>query len=168
MTSRVDAAGTTSYTYDGFGRLDTVANTGASVAADFTYNSLNLPTQVTYGSSNNSRYFGYDTSHRLVTDELKTSGGTSIAKITYGWDANGNETSKTTTGFGAGVTNTYTYDKANRLISWDNGTTPTLYAYDNRGTGCSPARPCSPTTSATTSRPAVAVRRCTPTLRAGR
>lgn len=65
---------------------------------------------------------------------MKTAGGTSIAKIAYGWDANSNETSKTTTNFGGTTTtNTYGYDLADRLTSWNNGNTTTGYTYDASG-----------------------------------
>nr|BFE65694.1 hypothetical protein GCM10020063_102200 [Dactylosporangium thailandense] len=117
LGSRLDAAGTTTYAYDSAGRLDTVANPGTSVATKLTYNTINQPKTVTYGGTGNVRTFGYNVQHRLETDELKTSGGTSATKITYGYDNNGNETSKATTGFGGTVTNTYTYDQANRLTS---------------------------------------------------
>ncbi|WP_433609895.1 LamG-like jellyroll fold domain-containing protein [Dactylosporangium sp. CA-139114] len=133
LASRLDAAGTTTYAYDSAGRLDTVANTGTSVATKLTYNTINQPKTVTYGGTGNVRSFGYNVQHRLETDELKTSGGTSIAKITYGYDNNGNETSKATTGFGGTVTNTYTYDQANRLTSWNNGTATTNYTFDKSG-----------------------------------
>ncbi len=130
MGSRADAAGTTTYSYDTAGRVDTIANTTTSVQAKWAYNTLNQPSTITYGGTGNVRSLGYDTLHRLSTDELKTSGGTSVAKITYGYDANGNETSKATTGFGGTVTNSYGYDLANRLTSWNNGTTLTSYTYD--------------------------------------
>ncbi|MEV8517869.1 LamG-like jellyroll fold domain-containing protein [Dactylosporangium sp. NPDC051484] len=133
LASRLDAAGTTTYAYDSAGRLDTIANTGTSVATKLTYNTINQPKTVTYGGTGNVRTFGYNNQHRLDTDELKTSGGTSVAKITYGYDNNGNETSKATTGFGGTVTNTYTYDQANRLTSWNNGTTTTNYTFDKSG-----------------------------------
>ena len=131
LTSRADAAGSTAYTYDGAGRLGSVVN--SSIAASFAYNDLSQVNTITYGTSGDARSLGYDSLHRLTTDELKTPGGTSIAKITYGGDTNGNETSKTTTGFAGSAGNTYTYDLANRLSTWDNGTTPTLYAYDKSG-----------------------------------
>ena len=76
---------------------------------------------------------GYDPLHRLASDELKTPGGTSIAKIAYEWDLNGNEKKKTTTGFAGCAVNQYTYDLANRLKSWDNGVNPVVYDYDNSG-----------------------------------
>lgn len=133
MASRTDAAGTTSYTYDGIGRLDTISNATAALNNKYSYNNLSQVTQITYGSNGNRRLFGYDSSHRLITDELKTSGDASIGKITYGWDLNNNETSKVTTGFSGSASNTYTYDFANRLTSWNNGTTNTAYAHDKSG-----------------------------------
>jgi RHS repeat-associated protein len=133
MASRVDAAGTTSYSYDTAGRLATVSNTGAAVSATYGYNTLNQVNKITYGGTGNTRNFGYDALHRLSTDELKTSGGTSIAKVAYEYNKNGDETKKTTTGFSGAATNTYTYDWADRLTSWDNGSAITAYAYDKSG-----------------------------------
>lgn len=130
LSTRADAAGSTAYNYDTAGRLDTVANTTTSVQTKLTYNTINQPKTVIYGGTGNVRTFGYDTRHRLNTDELKTSGGTAVASITYGYDNNGNETSKATTGFGGTVSNTYTYDLADRLLSWNNGTATTAYTYD--------------------------------------
>ncbi|ASW53381.1 polymorphic toxin-type HINT domain-containing protein [Plantactinospora sp. KBS50] len=133
MASRTDAAGTTNYTYDQAGRLATVVNTGAAVRAHYDYNALSQVSRITYGTNGNARSYGYDALHRLTSDELKTAGGSSIAKIVYGYDANGNETSKTTSGFSGSAANTYTYDLADRLTSWDNGSTVTPYAYDKSG-----------------------------------
>ncbi|WP_203909341.1 RHS repeat-associated core domain-containing protein [Rhizocola hellebori] len=129
LASRTDAAATTSYTYDAAGRLATAANSSAGLNLALTYNNLSQPSQITYGSNQNRRILGYDTLHRLESDELKTAAGTSIAKITYGWDANDNETSKTTTGFAGSSANTYTYDWADRIVSWN----ATVYAYDKSG-----------------------------------
>ncbi|MGW0432571.1 LamG-like jellyroll fold domain-containing protein [Micromonospora sp. NPDC003197] len=133
VASRDDAAGTTSYTYDGAGRLATIVNSGAGVQLSNTYNSLSQVSKITYGASGNTRNFGFDDLHRPVTDELKTATGTSIGKIAYGWDTNDNIISKTTTGFAGAATNTYTYDQADRLTSWNNGTATSVYAYDKSG-----------------------------------
>jgi len=127
--SRTDAAGTTGYTYDIGGRLKTISNSTAGLALSYDYNNLSQVSQIIYGSNQNRRVFGYDNLHRLQTDELKTAGGASVAKITYGWDANDNETSKTTAGFAGASANTYTYDWANRLTSWN----ATVYGYDKAG-----------------------------------
>jgi large repetitive protein len=56
------------------------------------------------------RTFGYDGLHRLTSDSLATATGAPVAAITYGYDPNGNLTSKTTAGFAGGSANTYTYD----------------------------------------------------------
>ncbi|GIH02085.1 hypothetical protein Rhe02_01520 [Rhizocola hellebori] len=131
LASCTDAAGLTSYTYDTGARLDTVTNTAAGIALDYNYNNLSQVTQITYGSNQNRRLLGYrtDGSQRLETDEVKTSGGTSLGKITYGWDKNGNLTSKNTTGFTGAATNVYTYDYANRLTSWNGAS----YLWDKSG-----------------------------------
>jgi RHS repeat-associated protein len=129
----VDAAGTTSYGYDTAGRLIDVTNSTAGVKAAVSYNSMSLVDKIVYGTSGNTRNFSYDSLHRVVGDELKTPSGTSIGKVAYGWDANGNEISKTTTGFAGSAANSYTYDLADRLTSWGNGSTTTNYAYDRSG-----------------------------------
>jgi RHS repeat-associated protein len=133
MATRQDAAGTTSYGYDTAGRLSTTTNTAASVAMTYSYDNLSQVSSIGYGTGAKRRDLGYDTLHRITSDELKTSTGTSIAKISYEWDLNDNLTKKTTAGLSGAAVNTYGYDLADRLISWDNGTTPTVYAYDKSG-----------------------------------
>ncbi|HCT76362.1 MAG TPA: hypothetical protein DGG94_01645 [Micromonosporaceae bacterium] len=131
MKKRVDAVGTTQYEYLA-GRLTSMSNTDTGIQNVYTYNQLGQLKTINYGS--NERTLGYDELDRLITDVLKTAGGAEVGKITYGWDANSNLTSKNTTGIGGGgTTNTYTYDRANRLKSWYNGYDNTLYAYDKSG-----------------------------------
>ena len=133
MASRADAAGTTSYGYDTAGRLSTLSDPITAGTATYSYNTLNLPTQVSYGAGKNTRSYGYDPLHRLTGDTLKTTGGATIAGISYTYDANDNLTAKTTTGVTGAAANTYSYDAANRLTSWNNGTTTTAYTYDASG-----------------------------------
>ncbi|MFJ5543624.1 LamG-like jellyroll fold domain-containing protein [Micromonospora chalcea] len=134
MAARTDAAGTTGYTYDTAGRLKTVANATTGINISVGYNKTSQPATITYGASNNVRTLTYDPLHRLKTDTLKNSAGTvTLGSIAYGYDNNGNETSKVTSGFAGAASNTYTYDLANRLTSWSNGTTSTTYAYDDSG-----------------------------------
>ncbi|GIE25331.1 hypothetical protein Ahu01nite_084330 [Winogradskya humida] len=134
MASRTDAAGTTAYTYDGADRLATLSNSAAGADLRYTYDTTSAVKKITYGGTGNVRTFDYDDLHRVNSDSLATAAGAAVAKISYGWDANGNETSKTTTSFGAGTTaNKYTYDLADRLTSWDNGNTTVGYTYDASG-----------------------------------
>jgi RHS repeat-associated protein len=89
--------------------------------------------QVSYGGSGtDTQAFGYNSLHELTSDTL-TSGSTTVASISYGYDLNGDITSKTTTQVAGASANTYTYDQAGRLTSWNNGTTTTSYAYDGAG-----------------------------------
>jgi large repetitive protein len=133
MSSRTDAAGTTAYTYDGADRLKTLSDPTTGNTDTYSYNNLSLPSMISYGSGADTRVYTYDDAHRLSTDTLKTAGGAAVASITYGYDNNDNLTSKTTTGFAGSTANTYTYDYANRLTSWNNGTTTTTYGYDASG-----------------------------------
>ncbi|HWH01888.1 MAG TPA: LamG-like jellyroll fold domain-containing protein, partial [Pilimelia sp.] len=133
MTARIDAAGTTNFTYDAAGRLKTVANGSAGINLTYGYNALSMVSSVTHGTNGAVRSFGYDAMRRVTSDELKTAGGVSTAKFTYGWDLNDNLTSKTTVGLAGAGTDTYTYDLADRLVGWDNGTTPVVYAFDKSG-----------------------------------
>ncbi|OJF09813.1 LamG-like jellyroll fold domain-containing protein [Couchioplanes caeruleus] len=133
LTSRTDAAGTTAYQYDAAGRLSKLVNTGKGVDQTYAYNSMSLVDEITYNAGN-TRNFAYDDLHRLKADELKTAAGASVAKIEYGWNDNDDLTSKKTTNFGGKtITNTYDYDLADRLTSWNDGTTTTAYAYDKSG-----------------------------------
>ncbi|GAA2216899.1 HINT domain-containing protein [Micromonospora olivasterospora] len=114
--------------------MRTASNPTTSINVTLAYNKLSQPATITYGTNNNVRTLTYDDLHRLKTDTLKNAAGTvTLGSITYGYDANGNETSKVTTGFAGSASNTYTYDLADRLTSWSNGTTSTTYAYDASG-----------------------------------
>jgi RHS repeat-associated protein len=133
VASRADRAGTTRYTYDTADRLASVTNTDAGVSVGYSYNAMSAVSSMAYGSSGNRRVFGYDNLHRLTSDTLTNAAGDTVAAIGYGWDPGENETSKTVTRDGSAVTNTYTYDLADRLTSWDNGTTTIGYRYDGSG-----------------------------------
>jgi RHS repeat-associated protein len=132
MASRTDAAGTSTYAYDTVDRLSGVTDASTGQALSYTYDSLNRPTKITYGTGD-SRNFGYDSASRLASDTLKTSAGAAVASISYGYDLNGREISKTSTGFAGSSANTYAYDWAGRITSWTSGTTTTAYAYDAAG-----------------------------------
>ena len=143
LASATDPAGTSSYTYDSAGRLATDGDAASGTTGTYHYNSLGQVTQISYGTGNNAQSFGYDGLHRLTADTVSTASGAQVAAIGYGYDANSNVTSMTTTGLassnGTGtVTNSYGYDQANRLTSWTatpaGGTATTkTYGYDNNG-----------------------------------
>ena len=65
-----DAAGTTSYTYDGGGRLATLADPLIGTTATYSYNSDSLVSGISYGTGKDSRSLGYDGMRRLTTDTL--------------------------------------------------------------------------------------------------
>jgi RHS repeat-associated protein len=132
MASRTDAAGTTSYTYDSADRLKTLDDPATGTSLTYGYDADSQLHTVQYGGSGQLRTYGYNDSHELTGDTL-VQGSATMASITYGYDDNGNLTSKDTTGFTGASDNTYTYDWANRLTSWDNGSTNTAYGYDGNG-----------------------------------
>ncbi|MFI5676910.1 LamG-like jellyroll fold domain-containing protein [Streptomyces cellulosae] len=132
MTSRTDAAGRTAYGYDTAGRLSSLDDAATGTQLTYGYNQLNQPKTVKYGSTGQTRTFGYNSSHELTSDVL-TQGASTPASFTYDYDKNGNLTSKTTTGVSGASANTYTYDWANRLTSWNDGTKTTAYGYDASG-----------------------------------
>lgn len=132
MTSRSDAAGTTGYSYDGDDRLKTLDDASTGTQLTYSYNSLSQVKGIQYGSSGQDRTFTYNSRHELTGDTL-AQGDTTLASVTYGYDGNGNLTSKDTTGVAGASDNTYSYDWANRLTSWDNGTSTTDYGYDDSG-----------------------------------
>ncbi|MDI1461343.1 ricin-type beta-trefoil lectin domain protein [Catellatospora sp. KI3] len=131
LAKRTDAAGQTVFTYNA-GRLEHVTN-GSAVQVDYSnFNAFGQPQRVVYGGGT-ARVLGYDSAHRLASDELLTSTNQQIGKITYGYDANGNETSKTVIKGGVATANAYTYDYADRLTSWTTGSVTTDYDYDKSG-----------------------------------
>src|ERR1700730_8563986 len=133
VASASDAAGTTSYTYDGAGRLATLADPLTGTTATYSYTPQSQVSQISYGAGNDTRTFGYNGLHQLVSDALAGPSGQAVASVGYGYDLNGNLTSKTTAGFAGSASNTYGYDEANRLTSWTSGTATTNYGYDGAG-----------------------------------
>ncbi|WP_318212927.1 LamG-like jellyroll fold domain-containing protein [Streptomyces sp. SJL17-1] len=133
MTSRTDASGTTTYGYDTDGRLRTAADASTGTALTYTYDVDDRVKQIDYGAGGSRRTFSYDALERVTEDRLTSPAGKVLSSIAYGWDENGNETSKTTTGVVGAATHTYTYDWADRLTSWNNGTATESYGYDASG-----------------------------------
>ncbi|HEY6312254.1 MAG TPA: RHS repeat-associated core domain-containing protein [Streptosporangiaceae bacterium] len=133
VSSATSPAGTASYTYDNAGRLASMTDPVTGDTLSYGYTPLSQVSQISYGTGADTRAFGYNALHQLTSDTLTTSSGATVASISYGYDPNGNLTSKTTTGFAGASSNTYSYDEANRLTSWDNGSTTVDYTYDGAG-----------------------------------
>jgi RHS repeat-associated protein len=133
QASVADAAGTTSYSYDSAGRLHTLADPASGATLTYSYNPMSQVSQVAYGGTGaDTQALGYNSLHELTSDTL-TNGSTTVASVSYGYDLNGDITSKTTTQIAGASANTYTYDQAGRLASWNNGSTTTSYGYDGAG-----------------------------------
>jgi RHS repeat-associated protein len=142
LEARTDAAGTTNYDYDDAGRLEEILNPDAGVDVTFEYNELSQVDRILYeGVDTRYRYLQYDPLHRLEYDVLKvdeTPVAAEVGRIDYSYDDNGNIVAKDTFGFSGAADNTYVYDWANRLISWeqdDRGGNEALteYEYDAAG-----------------------------------
>ncbi|MGW2516580.1 LamG-like jellyroll fold domain-containing protein [Streptomyces sp. NPDC001617] len=132
MLTRTDPAGTQSYGYDTAGRLSSLDDAATGTHLTYTYDQLNNVKTIKYGSTGQTRTFGYNSAHELSSDVL-VQGASTLSSFTYGYDNNGNLTSKTTAGVTGASTNTYSYDWSDRLTSWNNGTTTTAYSYDASG-----------------------------------
>ena len=133
-TTRTDTTGTATYAYDADDRLTTEGEPLTGTQINYGYNGTNQVTSISYGTGAATRSLSYDAQHRITSDVLKNPAGATEASVAYGYDNDGNVTSKTTTGLSDAGTNTYTYDDADRLASWTSGTAaPTTYAYDNDG-----------------------------------
>jgi RHS repeat-associated protein len=136
MTSRTDAAGTTSYTYDDADRLASVADPLTGATLSYGYNADSLPATVSYaenGTAGPTESLGYDGLQRLSSDTLTSPSGATIASASYGYDADSNLTSQTTTGYAGAASTTYGYNQADELTSATTGGTTTSYGYDADG-----------------------------------
>jgi RHS repeat-associated protein len=124
---------------DALGRVTSVTEdpNGLNYQTTYTYDDLNDLTGVAQGSQ--TRTYNYDMLARLTraqTPEVNV-GGTQCS-TTYGYDANGNLTSKVaplanqSTSCTSTVTTTYAYDALNRLTSksYSDGTPTATFSYD--------------------------------------
>ncbi|WUI01773.1 hypothetical protein OHR68_08145 [Spirillospora sp. NBC_00431] len=131
MTSRQDAAGTSTYGYDR-GRLKTVTDGITGARQTLGYDAAGMPKTVDYGAGR-VRTFGYDDYGRLTSDDLKNDTGQTMASVGYEYDLNNRMTRKATTGTADAGENTYTYDHAGRLTSWQTDGKTIPYGWDDSG-----------------------------------
>jgi RHS repeat-associated protein len=134
-TQRIDAAGTSTFTWDNANRLKTATDPVTGRTLTYGYDPASRLKTITATSGQAStQSFDYDDMDRLTGHTLKNGSGTELAKITYGWDKDDNLTTKTTSGTAGAGTNTYTYDHAGRLTSWTApGGAVTAYEWDAAG-----------------------------------
>nr|WP_275888150.1 RHS repeat-associated core domain-containing protein [Nonomuraea lactucae] len=136
-TQRVDAAGAATFTWDNVGRLETAIDPVTTRKITYGYDAASRLTSMNAAigtTGSDSQSFAYDDLDRPQSHTLKSSAGTQLAKITYGWDKDDNLTTKTTAGTTGAGTNTYTYDHAGRLTSWTApGGATTAYEWDAAG-----------------------------------
>ncbi|MFE4632726.1 LamG-like jellyroll fold domain-containing protein [Streptomyces sp. NPDC056773] len=141
MTARTDAAGTTAFTYDLGGRLTTTTDPLTGTQVQTAYDAAGRPTQDQYArpgtdgtyTTTANRTYTYDGLGRLTQDAVARTTGTAVQGQSYDYDLADQLVKKTTTGTAGAATNTYTYDLANRMTSWSDGTTTTPYEWDKSG-----------------------------------
>ncbi|WP_054049313.1 RHS repeat-associated core domain-containing protein [Alloactinosynnema sp. L-07] len=132
-SSATTTAGTTTYTYDTAGRLATAIDPLSGTTSTYGYDDASRLTSIGYGAGKATRTYGYDDLNRLAADTTKDPAGAVTASIAYTYDTADRLTGKTVTGLAGAAVNTYGYDQAGRLTSWNNGTTTTDYGWDGAG-----------------------------------
>lgn len=130
FTSRTSSLGTESYTYDNYDRPVTYKLDGVTFAT-ITYDTLSRISTVQYPSGislepavrdplNRIKKVTYKVGDTYVTDEITLSASGKVVSSVQN-----------------GVTNQYTYDKANRLTAATIGTNTFTYEYGNSDPACS-------------------------------
>ncbi|MFB9622250.1 RHS repeat-associated core domain-containing protein [Nonomuraea helvata] len=132
---RIDAAGTSTFTWDKANRLETATDPVTGRTLTYGYDPASrLKTITATSGTASTQTIDYDNMDRVTGQTLKNGSGTQLAQITYGWDKDDNLTTKTTTGLAGAGTNTYGYDHAGRLTSWTApGGATTAYEWDAAG-----------------------------------
>ncbi len=113
VKSQTDPRGTTSYTYDGHDREETVTTAGGVTTK--TYYPDGLVKDVVFPNGT-KRSYGYDKADRLLSI-VTTKGAATVASTVYTLDENGNRLTQVQSNGGAAETTVYSYDKLDRLAS---------------------------------------------------
>jgi RHS repeat-associated protein len=139
LTDRQDTAGASTFDYDARGLLASATDPITGTTRDLSYDAAGQLTSVAFtgpGGTTSHRDYSYDDLGRVVGDQLVNASGTVTAGYAYGYDLDGDVTSKTVTlpGNAASGTSTYTYDRQGRLKSWvAPGGATTSYGWDAAG-----------------------------------
>jgi RHS repeat-associated protein len=133
-----DGTGTNIYTWNGDGLLKSAAIGLSGLTYGYTYNADDDRTLST-NSDGAQEAWSYDGLGRLASINLAaSSSSTPFMSVAYGYDNDSNVNSFSSSAT-VGSTNassgsqTYTYDGADRMVSWTNGTSTTNYTYDKDG-----------------------------------
>ncbi len=116
----------TEYTYDKSGRMETVSFGGRTIT--YRYDENGNRASISYDGGAEESY-AYDKSNRLLKLTNTKGGGSIISEYSYTYDKAGRQTSKED---GYGRTE-YTYDKAGRVQKVETPGKTTVYAYDGAG-----------------------------------
>ena len=147
VTAQTDAnTNTTSFAYDGAGRLTFEYGPGATstrAQTQYIYNDLSQVSErrVWFGTNAtdySATVYAYDNLGRVTSEIVQDSGATTLLKTEYGYDAAGNRTLVRTfpTAASGGATTLSEYDALNNLVSvTDALTNRTTIAYDYSGSG---------------------------------
>jgi RHS repeat-associated protein len=134
---RVDTTGTATYSWDAADQLVGETDPLTGQARLYTWRADGQVSGVTYaGAGGVSRAYAYDTYGRLITDSTTGTGGATLRSATYGYDPSSTKLTTETiapAGTAGAGTNTYSYDLAGRLTSWQFGATTTTYGWDDAG-----------------------------------
>ncbi len=129
-TSKVDAKGSTAYTYDALNRLKTVTEpNGRTTSYTFDRAGNREREAISEGSNTTVNYYRYNEQNRLF--EVTTAvNGVNTSTTHYSYDNNGNMTSVTVNGT---VTAVNTYDGLNQLIKTVTGGKTVENRYNGEG-----------------------------------
>ncbi|MCC7114261.1 MAG: PASTA domain-containing protein [Burkholderiales bacterium] len=119
ITGTTDAAGrTASFAYDAQGSLTSATLPGLGLM-QFTNDAQGLPIEARNALGTRA-VRTRDALGRVVREEVFDSGGASLSRVDFGYDASGNKTSethrRTVEGAPTSLTTQYAYDAANRLV----------------------------------------------------
>ncbi|MBP9985135.1 MAG: RHS repeat-associated core domain-containing protein, partial [Prevotella sp.] len=153
QTSKTDAKGTTTFTYDKVGRISTITEPNSTKTVYAYDKAGNRLTEWKYvsGTLIEETKYKYDTTNHLLSTETKSQVAGSSNQVSYTYDANGNMLSKKTSvikpfesgnqpifilekiGVNPNTLTQYTYDYFNQLKTSDDGTHKISYKYNGMG-----------------------------------
>ena len=132
LTAKTDRAGVFTFGYNARNELTTIADPLSGTRTQGYLQSGELSWVIHGGVS---RFLGYSGAGPLLSsDVLKNSNTSAIMNSeSYTYNGDDNLIAETNSGNSRASSHTYTYDKAGRLASWNNGSATVGYTYDGAG-----------------------------------